>query len=169
MAGFNQTIVTPASTNRGMGESSTSTLNEMFPASPIYSGEITDTEVDSSNGGTYVELLQEGEVNGSGGYYGFADGNFDRDFVDAPNIPADVPTGAAGLPGTAYVPNPVMPGPGDVNPLNQPAPPSDPSWPAGPSDSFPGAGGGHDTSPSAASANIARITMGSYGLGTSGA
>ena len=169
MAGFNQTIVTPATTDRGMGESSTKTLVEMFPASPIYSGEVTDTKVDSPEGGSYIELLQDGEVVGSGGYYGFADGNFDRDFVDAPDIPADVPTGPAGLPGTAYVPNPVMPGPGDVNQLNQPAPPSDTAWPAGASDSFPASGGGHDTSPSATSANIARVTMGHYGLGTSGA
>jgi len=152
-----------------MGESSTSTLNEMFPASPIYSGEITDTEVDSSNGGTYVELLQEGEVVGSGGYYGFADGNFDRDFVDAPNIPADISTGAGGLPGTAYVPNPSMPGPGNVNPLDQPKPPDSGQWPAEASDSFPASGGGHKSDPAATSANIARITMGHYGLGTSGA
>ena len=168
MSTFNQTVVTPAATTRGLGNSSTATLTEMFPASPIYAGEVTDTEVNSSNGGTYVELLQEGDVPGSGGYYGFAP-PFNRDFVDAPNIPADEPVGAAGLPATAYVPNPVPPGPGDVNPLNQPAPPSDPSFPNGPSDSFPSSAGGHESNPSATSANIASTTIGSYGLGTSGA
>ncbi len=168
MSTFNQTIVSPAATTRGLGASSTATLTEMFPASPIYDGEITDTEVNSSNGGTYVELLQEGDVPGSGGYYGFSP-PFNRDFVDAPNIPADIVTGAGGLPATAYVPNPVPPGPGDVNPLNQPAPPSDPSFPNGPSDSFPASAGGHTSDPAATSANIASTTIGSYGLGTSGA
>jgi hypothetical protein len=169
MAGFNQTIVTPASTDRGMGTSSTKTMHGMFPKSPIYLEEITDTKVTSKNGGSYIELLQDGEVDNSGGYYGFAVGNFDRDFTDAPNIPADVLVGAGGKPGTAYVPNPVMPGPGNVDPLQQPAPPDGPAWPAGPSDPFPGAGGGYETNPKATSANIASITMGHYGLGTSGA
>ena len=168
MSTFNQTIVSPAATTRGLGASSSATLTEMFPASPIYDGEITDTEVNSSNGGTYIELLQEGSVPESSGYYGF-NPVFNRDFVDAPNIPAGITTGAAGLPATAYVPNPVPPGPGDVNPLNQPAPPSDPSFPNGPSDSFPASGGGHASDPATTSANIASTTIGSYGLGTSGA
>jgi len=181
MSGFNQTIVNPAiPPATGMGSRDNSTLVEMFPASPIYSGEITDTNVDSPNGGSYIDILQEGDVPDSGGYYGFPDGEFNRDFTNAPNIAAGVNGGGrdgqgsqgsgAGAPATQYVPNPIPPGPGSTDATEQPS--SGGLWEGRnppESSTFPAAGGGHGANPSATSANIARITMGHYGLGTSGA
>jgi hypothetical protein len=156
MGEFNQTIVSPVPTSWGMGSSNSKIMREMFPDSPIYKEEVTN---EKCPGGTYIDLLQVGEVPGSGGYYGLTP-PFNRDFIGAPDIPDDVLVGAAGLPGTAYVPNPVPPGPGNVNPLDQPAPPPADFWP----------GGHHDTpaNPKITSANISGVTIGHYFRGTSG-
>jgi len=164
MAGFKQTIVEVTPTSRGKGSSSTATLVEMFPASPIHRGELTDPERTKSG----QIALKDGKVLGSDGYYGF-NGNYSRDFQDngAPNIPDDVQAGGpGGEPATAFVPNPVPPGPGDVNPANKPAPPAT-DFPGNKNNSFPGSGGGSSVNPKDASSRMSNQYIGLYISGRS--
>jgi len=163
MSGFSQTIVQPAATSRGFGKSSTTTLVEMFPASSIHSGQLTDDERVQAG----RDLLQDGVVMGSGGYYGFNQ-PFSRDFQNngAPNLADVVSGGPGGQPATPYVPNPTPPGPGDTSPLNKPAPPST-DFPGTSNNSFPGSGGGHQANPLDTSAAIAGQTIGEFISGRS--
>jgi hypothetical protein len=142
----------------------------MFPQSPIHSGDIDNDSVKAQA----EELLLQGVVASSGGDWGFNPA-FDRDFTDAPNIPADITTGGGGLPATAWVPNPSSPGEGSVNPLEQPNPPADMrGGPGSPSNPFPASGGGAITNPSDTSLAISTkqdtiLTVGQYILGNSSA
>ena len=104
------TVEVPATT-RGNGSSDTQTLQKAFPASPIYSGELTD-EVVRDQG---QELLVDGAVNDGGHLFG----EFDRDYTDSPNL-EDVETGGGGKPGSPYAPNIASPGPGSHNPADIP-------------------------------------------------
>jgi hypothetical protein len=161
MAGFKQTTVEAPATNRGLGKSSTSTMTTMFPASPLYNGDLSDAERREAG----QKFLKDGTLPEAGGYFGIP--GFSRDFNDngAPDIPAEVQTGGGGLPATPYVPNPSPPGPGDTNPYNQPEPPD--NFPGPQNNSIPGGQGGGTTNPSETSKNIARETIGSYLLGDS--
>jgi hypothetical protein len=151
----------------------------MFPTSPIYVGELglpykgLDDE---------VKRIAQAMLLGDdvpAGYYSF-ESAFSRNFVDAPNFPAGVTVtndakpvgGGQGAPATAYVPNPVSPGEGSTSAIDQGVLPDSTTFPT--SAAFPNAGGGHDTNPSSTSANIAAqndgvLTIGQYGLGSSGA
>jgi len=105
------TIKTVGSTARSPGTSDTATLQSMFPSTPglaIDSAAYKQQALELLQDGTVVENLQVG--------------NYNRDFAGAPNY-ADVPTGAGGLPASPWVPNPVSPGEGSVNPSDMAAPP----------------------------------------------
>jgi len=97
-------------TTYGNGRSETKDLQDMFPGSPIHSGELTD-EVIQEQGNT---LLIEGVVNDGGHTFG----EFDRDYTDAPNL-EDVETGGGGKPGSPYAPNIASP-PEGMNPKDIP-------------------------------------------------
>ena len=105
------TVEVPA-TSRGNGRSDTKTLQKAFPSSPIHKGELTD-QVVRDEGQT---LLVDGIVNDGGHTYG----ELDRDYIGAPDLEKDVPTGGGGLPGSPYAPNIASPGEG-MNPLDIPA------------------------------------------------
>lgn len=156
MPTHHQTTVEAVSTTRGPGSSDTSTLQQMFPASPIHSGDLTADSVLAMGN----DLLISAEVNDGGHTFG----TFNRDFSEAPVL-ADVVTGGGGLPGSPYAPAPGSPGPGSMNPTDIPAPPS--NWP-GPSGTEYGVGDGL-ASPAAESQKIAGQTIGDYLFGKSSA
>jgi len=150
-----QITVEAVSTEGAKGSSDTATLQSMFPASPIHSGELTDAVV-RDQGNT---LLIENGVNDGGHTFG----TFDRDFGAAPNL-EDVNTGGGGLPGSPYAPAPGSPGPGSMNPTDIPEPPED--WPADPGTEY-GSGEGGTASPSSTSKSISKQTIGDYLFGKS--
>jgi hypothetical protein len=156
MPTHHQMTVEAVSTERGFGSSDTSTLQQMFPASPIHGGVLTAASVLEMGN----ELLVGTEVNDGGHTFG----TFNRDYVDAP-VPGDVAVGGGGLPGSPYAPAPGSPGPGSMNPADIPAPPSD--WP-GPSGTEYGVGNGL-ASPAVESQKIAGQTIGDYLFGKSSA
>lgn len=154
MPTHHQTTVEAVASQRGAGKSDTSTLQAMFPASPIHSGEMTAASVKASGD----ELIVGTEVNDGGHTFGV----FNRDYVDAPN-PADVLTGGGGLPGSAHAPAPGSPGPGSMNPTDIPSPPT--NWPGLPGTEY-GVGDGL-ASPASESTKIASQKIGDYVLGRS--
>jgi hypothetical protein len=96
MADVNQTVVEASPPVEG-GPGSTrneANLVKAFPNSPIYSGELDDTERKE----VYQTSLDGIVLNGLG------ISSFNLDFSEAPNI-EDVETGGGGLPGTPYIPN----------------------------------------------------------------
>jgi len=149
-----QITVESVPTEAALGSSGTSVLQEMFPASPIHSGELTDAVVHEMGN----DLLVSGDINDGGHTFG----TFDRDYGDAP-VPGDVATGGGGLPGSPYAPAPGSPGPGSMNPTDIPEPPA--GWPADPGTEY-GSGDGlaapHETSKA-----IASQTIGDYLFGKS--
>lgn len=154
MPTHNQTKVEVPTTTRDFGDSDTATLQEMFPASPIHSGQLTDAVVlDLGN-----NLLIGPEVNDGGHTFGV----YNRDFQGAPNM-ADVETGGEGLPGSPYTPAPGSPGPGSVNPADIPAPPS--NFPPPPGVEW--GSGDSLVSPHESSPEIASKTIGDYMFGRS--
>lgn len=111
MAEQPQVIVQPAiAPNKQFGARKDSNLRSAFAASPVYLGELTDTERKR----TYQELALDGTVVGGNGI-----NSYNRDFVDAPDI-SEVETGGGGLPASPYMPNITSPGPGSVSAADQP-------------------------------------------------
>ena len=171
MSGFNQTIVETVASSRGLGHRSKSTMQEMFPSSPIHSGDIDDDSVRE-----LAQTLLLGDDPGladGDAYYGF-NPPFSRNFTSgeapmgpgAPNI-LDVDVGGEGLPGTPYSPNTASPGEGNgVDATAIPDISGDMTGlPA--NNSFPSSGGGHDSNPTDTSAAIAAqndsaTTIGAY-------
>lgn len=154
MPTHHQITVEAVATERGLGSSDTSTMQGMFPASPIHSGDLTAAGVLAMGN----DLLIGPVVNDGGHTFG----TFNRDFVDAP-VPADVVTGGGGLPGSPYAPAPGSPGPGSMNPADIPVPPTD--WP-GPSGTEYGSGDGL-AAPDVESQKIGAQTIGVYIFGKS--
>lgn len=150
-----QTTVESVTSEYGLGDSDTSTLKEMFSASPIYSGEITDAVVRTMGN----DLLITGEVNDGGHTFG----TFSRDYEDSPDY-GDVAVGGGGLPGSAHTPNPTSPGPGSINPSDQKDPPD--GWPPPPGVEY-GTGEGSQLSPDVSSQKISSQTIGDYLFGRS--
>ena len=155
MPTHHQQTVEAIATEGGMGTSDTSVLQEMFPASPIHAGELTNATILAMGN----DLLISPEVNDGGHTFG----TFNRDYVGAP-VMADVVTGGGGLPGSAFTPAPGSPGPGSMNPTDIPAPPSD--WPP-PAGVEYGSGIGGAVSTDVTSAAIASQTIGDYIFGRS--
>ena len=148
-----QTMVEANVTTQGMGSSNTETVKASFPASPIYTGELTDAERIEVG----QDLLLDGVVNDGGHTFG----EFNRDYVDAPNY-GEVETGGGGLPGSACPPNPVSPGPGSMNPTDQADPPD--GWGVTPNSQW-GGGVGSQLQPSESSAAQSATKLGDYVMG----
>ena len=106
------TIKTVAATTRAKGDSDTATLQAMFPTSPgiVSEGLSTASPVDYKK--QALALLLHGQVVDN-----LQVGSLDRDYTGAPDY-KDVATGGGGLPASAWVPNPVSPGEGSVNPAD---------------------------------------------------
>lgn len=148
------TVEVPATTF-GRGSSETKDLQDIFPGSPIHSGELNDEVVQEQGN----ELLIEGSVNDGGHTFG----TFDRDYPEAPNL-EDVKTGGGGLPGTPYAPNIGAP-PEGMNPADIPAKGAEVTERIqGGGDPFPGDG---LASPSKTAKNIAAQKIGSLIFGES--
>ena len=138
-----QTMVNPADNSGTKGSTANhAALKQMFAASPIHSGEMSDPERTA----TMQRELLDGEVNDQGHTFG----TLNRDYVDAPDY-ADVPTGAGGLPASPWVPNPASPTGGVNNPSSMPAPPE--GYGTVPADNW-GSGIGSQLSPKASSTAI---------------
>ena len=105
------TIKSVGSTLGGPGASDTANLQSMFSQTP---GLSLDTQGYKESA---LKLLQDGSVEEN-----LQVGSYNRDFSGAPNY-NDVPTGAGGLPASPWVPNPVSPGQGSVNPSDMAAAP----------------------------------------------
>jgi len=114
------TIKTVGTRSRSQGSSDTANLQSMFPQSPG----LADGDLPTSNASSYkkaaLQLLLDGEIVDN-----LQVGNYNRDFSGngAPDY-ASVPTGAGGLPASAWVPNVVSPGEGSVNPADMAAAPA---------------------------------------------
>ena len=153
MPSHTQTMLEPVSSEKGMGSSSTSLAQSCFPASPIYTGDLSDTERKEQ----FQALVLDGEVNDGGHTFG----TFNRDYVDAPNI-EEVEYGGGGLPGSPWAPNPVSPGPGSINAADQADPPD--GWAQSPPEQW-GTGVGSQLDPSVSSAQQSHGTLGDYVMG----
>ena len=156
MPSHKQNMVEAVVTVGDLGSSDTTTVQASFPASPIYTGELTDDGVTEEG----QALLLDGAVNDAGHTFG----EFHRDYDQngAPTI-EDVKVGGSGLPGHAKIPNPSSPADG-FDETTIPDPPD--GW----GDKEPntwGSGVGSTLEPSVSSANISAHTLGDYGLGKS--
>jgi hypothetical protein len=100
----------PVPPDKPYGASNFINASKAFPASPIYKGEVTDTERKE----VFDKLVMQGTVIGGNGLNAF-----NRDFEDSPDL-ATVETGGGGLPATPYMPNVTSPGPGSLNAADQP-------------------------------------------------
>jgi hypothetical protein len=139
--------------SRSLGASDSSTIKAAFPASPIHAGELTKESVRQS----FQDIVIDGEVNDGGHTFG----KFSRDYSGAPDL-KEVETGGGGLPASAYVPNPVSPGPGSLNPTDQPEPPKD--FGTKPSNTW-GAGVGSQLQPKTSSEQQSRGKLGDFVMG----
>tara|TARA_Y100000310_G_scaffold310307_1_gene355383 strand:+ start:254 stop:709 length:456 start_codon:yes stop_codon:yes gene_type:complete len=136
-----------------LGSSDTTTVQASFPASPIYTGELTDDGVTEEG----QALLLDGAVNDAGHTFGV----FERDYTEAPDY-GDVEAGGGGLPASAWAPNPVSPGPGSMNPSDQADPPD--GFGQTPNDQW-GSGVGSQLNPAESSAAQSTQTLGDYVMG----
>ena len=150
-----QGTVSPPITERGFGKAASNDHSAMFGTSPIHSGEMTPESIAQQ----YQQEILDGTINDGGHTFG----TYDPNYPDAPNMD-DVETGGGGLPASPYVPNPVSPGEGSVDPSDQPEAPD--GFGETPS-ATPFVGVGSQLSPKASSEAIARQTLGDYGLGKS--
>ena len=141
-----QGMFEPRVTTRGLGpiaggsSSDSAQIASAFPASPIHNGSLKDEAYKA----LAQTLLLDGVVNDSGHTFGEAS----RDYSDAPDLNADVDTGAFNIP-SPYVPNPTSPGPGSLNASDKPAPPD--GFGQTPANNF-GTGVGSQLQPAASSA-----------------
>lgn len=86
-------------------------IKSSFPNSPIHLSEISDEERREEFNKLVVDELV---LNGNGM------NSFSRDYEEAPDL-NEVETGGGGKPSSPYTPNLTSPGPGSVNPSDQPA------------------------------------------------
>lgn len=111
MAEQPQNIIKPnPPTDKPLGSRKENNVKSCFQNSPIHLEELTDEERKE----TFKKLVLDGLVlNGHG------INSFNRDYSNAPNL-EDVETGGAGKPASPYHPNLTSPGPGSINPADQP-------------------------------------------------
>ena len=140
-----------APSSRSLGARDDQSLRSTFPGTPTF--ELTDAGVRAM----YQELALDGVVNDEGHTFG----TLNRDYSDAPNM-EEVKTGGGGLPASPYVPNPVSPGEGSIDPSDQADPPA--GFGQTPS-STPGVGVGALENPKGTSERSARHTLGDYKFG----
>ena len=129
MASRYQNLVEYSSTKSpGKGVSNSSNLQNLFPGSPIYQGNVTDEERLE----LFLDLRSDGSKLGSddmtylAGYYSLNKG-VSMEYTNHPDFPDPnaVQTGGGGLPASAYTPNPSSPGPGSTKPIDMPALPAE--------------------------------------------
>ena len=156
MATVIQGTINPVASTRALGESSTTTIQQTFPASPIHqhSEQFASPETLKAD---MEALLLNGVV-----LDGWCFSNFNRDYSDAPNI-EEVDVKKYNLP-SPWVPNPASPGPGSMNPTDQPAPPD--GFGETPNDQW-GVGVGSQMNPKNSSEIIASQKPGDLPLGKS--
>ena len=155
MPSQSQKTVDTQVTNKSLGSSSTTDMQESYPSSPIHNGDLTPAKVKKE----FEKLVMNGKV-----LDGLGIPEFSRDFEGAPNL-KKVKTGGGGLPASPFVPNPTSPGPGSQNPTDQPKPPT--GFGTQPNSDNYGSGLGASESPSATSKQYKNRKLGSFGLGTS--
>ena len=155
MASHKQGTVEPPITDRGLGTSGTNSIKSCFASSPIHSGDLTAESIRKQ----YQEEILDGVINDGGHTFG----TYNPNYVEAPDM-SEVETGGGGLPASPYVPNPVSPGEGSVDPSDQSKAPD--GFGETPS-ATPFTGVGSQLSPKAASEAISSQTLGQYGLGKS--
>jgi len=153
MPSHKQNMVEAVVTVADLGSADTTTIQASFPASPIYLGDLTDDGVTEQG----QALLLDGEVNDAGHTFGV----FERDYTEAPDY-GDVEKGGGGLPASPWVPNPVSPGPGSMNPADQADPPD--GFGQTPNDQW-GSGVGSQLTPAESSAAQSTMTLGDYVMG----
>lgn len=105
-----------------LSKSNTATIKACFPASPVGVEEpltIAANRLESKLHQNYQTNVLDADVENS--LFG---GTVSMDYSKngAPDW-GDVAAGAGGLPGSAWVPNPVSPGPGSINPADKGAAP----------------------------------------------
>lgn len=146
----------------GSGRSDIIVLQNAFPGSPVYSGELTDASViEQFNNVVNVGDPVAGRVAGDDGGHTF--GTVDLDYTAAPNL-EDVEVGGAGKPGSPYAPNIASP-PTGQNPADIPESGVEATERArGSGGAFSGDG---LASPNNTSNVISRQTLGSLRRGTS--
>jgi len=137
--------------SRALGARDDKNIRASFPGCPTF--EMKDDDVRAQ----FQALVLDGKVNDEGHTFG----NLDRDYTEAPNM-EEVETGGGGLPASPWVPNPVSPGEGSVNPSDQTDPPE--GFGQTPS-STPFVGVGAVESPKGTSERAGRHTLGDYKLG----
>jgi len=155
MPDHTQNTVVAAVTDRTLGKTSTNDLKAIYAQSPMYIGEMTPETIKKQ----FQDEVLDGVINDGGHTFG----TFDTNFVDAPNL-SEVETGAGGLPATPYVPNPSSPGPGSMNPTDQPEAPD--GYGENPASQW-GSGVGHALGPKASSEKISSQKLGDYVMGKS--
>jgi len=140
-----------APSSRALGARDDKTIKAAFAGSPLF--ELKDDDVRAQ----YQQLVLDGVINDEGHTFGTQT----MDYSDAPNM-EEVETGAGGLPASPYVPNPVSPGEGSVDPSDLADPPE--GFGQTPS-STPFVGVGAVENPKGTSERAARHTLGDYKLG----
>tara|TARA_A100001515_G_C4558338_1_gene205746 strand:- start:286 stop:783 length:498 start_codon:yes stop_codon:yes gene_type:complete len=152
-----QTIVQPAAApTKSKGARKDINIRSSFPESPIFKGELTDEERKK----VFDELALNGTVNNGHGL-----NSFNRDYEDAPDL-SEVETGGGGKPSSPFTPNLTSPGPGSLNPADQPI--YNGELPNPEFNSEFGVGMGGLVSPSETSVEIAKQgTLGTYISGRS--
>lgn len=148
-----QKTVEHLTTVRDMGSSDSATIKASFPGSPIHAGEMTAESVKED----FQSAVIDGTVNDGGHTFG----TFSKDYSGAPDL-AQVETGAGGLPASPYVPNPVSPGAGSLNPTDMAAAPD--GFGQSPSDTW-GSGVGSQLQPKTASEQQSSGRLGDFVMG----
>lgn len=137
-----------------ISRSDSATLSSIFAGSPIIGAEPTLTDEKIKE--LYKEVLSR-EINDGGHTFG----TITHDYAEAPDMD-DVETGAAGLPATPHVPNPVSPGVGSVSALDQVEPPE--GFGGTPNENF-GSGQGHVLDPAESSTKLKKKEFDNLQLG----
>ena len=165
-----QSTVSALGSIGGLSTSDTETIRASFPASPLMAiDQLTDNGTKDATANPMMAWYQtnvlDGVINDGGHTFGEVSMNFSETLATpAPPALGEAETGAGGLPASAWVPNPVSPGPGSVNPADQGEPP--PDFGTVPNDT-PGTGVGSQLGVVDSSAQQSTATLGSYGLGSS--
>jgi len=153
----------------GLSTSATDTIAASFPATPLGTiDQLTDDGTKDASSNPMMKWYQENVLDATIENPSFGGGvsmNFsDSTATPAPPALGEAETGAGGLPASAWVPNPVSPGPGSINPADMGEPPAD--YGTVPNDT-PGTGVGSQLGVVESSAQQGGATLGSYGLGSS--
>ncbi len=143
-------------TEFSLGKTGTNNVASIFERSPIHSGDITAASIKEQ----FQNEVLDAEINDAGHTFG----TYHTGYSEAPDL-NDVKTGGEGLPASPYGPNPMSPGEGSDNWIDQPEAPG--GWAEGQLSSAPFVGVGSQASPKATAEKISGATLGAYILGKS--